>query len=74
MPTEPALLSQQSYALEQCPNCSEPFPEFMRGLVQRSKRFLGFLWRRDYCAVICHKCKDIVGWESPEPVEEVSVQ
>jgi len=54
------------YFYEACPRCGEPFPEFMRGQVQRGKRFLWVLWRRPYCAVICHKCKRIVGWESPQ--------
>ena len=65
MPIEYTLLKNQPYAREICPKCNERFPEFMRGQVQRSKRFLGFLWKRDYCAIICHACKEIIGWESP---------
>jgi len=49
-----------------CPKCGAvPFKPFMRGRVQRPKRFLGFLWRRDYMAVFCRGCKALVGWESP---------
>jgi hypothetical protein len=65
MPTEVALLNNKSFAFERCPKCGTCFPEFLRGQVQRSKRFLGFLWRRPYCAVICHACKQIIGWEAP---------
>ena len=24
--------------------------------------------KRPYCAVICHGCKNIIGWEAPEPL------
>jgi hypothetical protein len=65
MPEECVLLKDAPYNLEQCPLCSTEFPNFMRGMVQRRKRFLGFLWKQDYCAIICHGCKNIVGWESP---------
>lgn len=65
MPIEVKLLENSPFAREQCPKCGELFPEFMRGQVQRSQRFWGFLWKRDYCAVICHGCKLIIGWESP---------
>lgn len=40
----------------------EPFPEFMRGQVQSTWRRL---LRLAYCAVICHNCKQITGWEKP---------
>ena len=65
MPVEFTLLEREPHAIEKCPNCGTLAPEFMRGLVQRNKRFLGFLWRRPYCAVICHSCQKIIGWESP---------
>ena len=65
MPTEVELLRSYPYVFEICPKCGERFPEFLRGQVQRSKRFLGFLWRQPYCAVICHGCKRIIGWEQP---------
>lgn len=63
MPTECDQLKNQPYAKEKCPLCGIPFPEFMRGQVQRSKRLLGVLWKRPYCAIICHECKNIIGWE-----------
>jgi len=70
MPIEYTYLSGQPLKLKKCPKCGEDDPDFMRGMVQRSKRFLGFLWRRDYCAVICHNCHEIIGYESP-PVRRV---
>jgi len=72
MPIEFKLLEKEPYAIEVCPNCGQRAPEFMRGLVQRSKRFLWLLWKRPYCAVICRNCKEIIGWESPpkEAVEQ----
>ncbi len=62
---EYVALKDAPYALEVCPKCGTPFPEFLRGCVQRSKRFLGFLWKRPYCAIICHGCKEIIGYENP---------
>jgi len=62
MPIKCTLLRNYPYAREECPKCGAPFPEFMRGVVQS-------WWRRifklPYCAVICHKCKKIIGWEKP---------
>jgi len=66
MPIECEQLNRQPCAVKKCPKCGTLFPDFMRGQVQRSKRFLGILWRRPYCAVICHGCKKIIGWESPK--------
>src|SRR5438046_2851824 len=66
MPIECTLLEGQPVALDRCPKCSTwPFTPFMRGQVQRSGRkwFIGP--RRDYCALICSDCKEIVGHESP---------
>ena len=65
MPLEVTLLKNYPYAFEVCPKCGERFPEFMRGRVQRSKRYLFVLRKRPYCAVICHACKAIIGWEAP---------
>ncbi len=65
MPLEADLLKNRPYPFERCPKCGQPFPEFLRGMVQRSRRFLGFLWRQPYCAVICQQCKAIIGWEQP---------
>lgn len=62
MPIEVEQLARMPYALERCKKCGGPFPEFMRGQVQS-------WWRRwlrlPYCAVICHHCKQITGWEKP---------
>jgi len=70
MPSEYMLLKEEPFFKELCPNCGARFPEFMRGMVQRPKRFLGVLWRQDYCAVICHECKNIIGWESPPSINK----
>jgi hypothetical protein len=62
MTIEYSQLKGAPYAFEECPHCKQEFPEFMRGMVQSA-------WRRflclPYCAVICHECKDIIGWEKP---------
>lgn len=66
MPIEYTLLKDQPCPIIVCPACDEPFRPFMRGVVQRSKRWLwGLGPRRDYCALICWECKEIVGYESP---------
>ena len=62
MPKEFELLSKRPPALQQCPRCRDFYPGFMRGQVQSTwRRLLGLR----YCAVICHICKEIVGWEKP---------
>lgn len=62
MPKECELLKKEPYVFEKCKLCGTPFPEFMRGQVQSSSRkFFGL----PYCAVICHNCKDVIGWEQP---------
>ena len=62
MPKEFTILRSDPYAAEKCPKCGEPFPEFMRGMVQSGwRKWLGM----KYCAVICHNCKEIIGWEKP---------
>lgn len=66
MPIECTQLDAERCKLKQCPKCGAGFNPFMRGQVQRSKRFLWVLWPRDYCALICHACKEVVGWESPK--------
>ena len=62
MPKEYLQLKNRPYAIEKCPKCGQIAPEFMRGMV-----FSG--WRQmfglPYCAVICHKCKEIIGYEKP---------
>ena len=76
MPAEVAALRDQSEPFDRCPACgAEPFKSsHMRGMVQRSPRwpwwrrwFFGskYRGRRDYCAVICNDCEEIVGYESP---------
>lgn len=68
MPVECTLLDDAPVWMMNCPKCAATFRPFLRGQVQRSPRSL-FSWppfkRRDYCALICWACKDIVGWESP---------
>lgn len=54
--------------IESCPSCNTvPFEPFMRGEVQRSIwswwKFFGK--HRAYCALICSRCKKLVGWERP---------
>lgn len=62
MPIEYTLLKNKPYAVEVCPKCGTKAPEFLRGLVQSTLRRF---FRRPYCAVICHGCKNIIGWEKP---------
>lgn len=62
MPIECAQLSGEPYKILECKHCGEPLPDFMRGQVQSTwRRLLGLA----YCAVICHNCKQITGWEKP---------
>lgn len=66
MPIECALLEGQPVKFQVCPVCAEPFIPFLRGMIQRSQhRWFGLGPSRDYCALICSKCKEIVGYESP---------
>lgn len=67
MPIEAALLDGALVPITRCPICGEsPFRPFMRGQVQRPTRRLWF-WPfgdlRPTCALICWRCKEIVGWE-----------
>ena len=62
MPIEYARLSGEPHRFAKCKHCGEPYPEFMRGQVQSAwRRFFGM----PYCAVICHHCKKLTGWEKP---------
>lgn len=62
MPKEYELLKNAPYVFEKCKTCGTPFPEFMRGMVQsNARKFFGL----PYCAVICHNCKETIGWEQP---------
>jgi hypothetical protein len=67
MPIEAAQLEDQPSPIVRCPFCSdEPFRPFLRGLVQR-KPFKVLSWPpfkpQAYCALICWRCKKIVGYE-----------
>lgn len=67
MPSEYLLLKNKPVPFAFCPRCGDaPFEPFLRGQVQRFKRkWLGFGPPQDYCALICYKCKNVVGYESP---------
>lgn len=65
MTVEYALLKNKQPIRLNCPKCGSGFTRenaFMRGMVQSPWRFF---FRRPYCAVICHACKQIVDWEKP---------
>jgi hypothetical protein len=63
MPIECHLLRDKPWPKVDClcvKGCgSEPF---MRGQVQSTWRKI---FRKPYCAVICNRSKQIVGWEKP---------
>lgn len=62
MPIESWLLEGAPHKVKKCKHCGAEHPDFLRGLVQSSwRRFFGLA----YCAVICHKCKKLTGWERP---------
>ena len=63
MPIEYALLKDEPPPLLACPRDGHrSLRPFIRGQVQSTwRRWLGL----PYCAVICEKCKDIIGWEKP---------
>jgi len=64
MPAEYLILKDAPSPIASCPKCGEkPFRPFMRGQVQRWPFRWLFWGRRAYCALICWKCKDIVGYE-----------
>jgi len=64
---ESVVLRDAPVPLVRCPKCgAEPFDPFLRGEVQRNPRkFIVFGPKRPYCALICRKCKEWVGWEAP---------
>jgi predicted nucleic-acid-binding Zn-ribbon protein len=65
MPKEYSMLKNAPEKFDRCPSChNEPFQSFMRGQVQKEKKWL-FIKEREYCAVICKNCKEIVGYEDP---------
>ena len=64
MPTEFALLKNEPPTYTECPKCKhKPFENFLRGQVQRGKKWF-WLIKRPYCVVICYNCKEILGHES----------
>lgn len=76
MPWEATALRDQPYPKVRCPSCNAyPLDPCMRGLVQRSKRRLTIVWwfalpipwlaPQHYCAIICCRCHNVVGYESP---------
>lgn len=63
MPVEYEYLINRPVPLDRCPRCGDrPFDPFLRGMVQN-------WWRRlrgkPYCALVCSKCKERVGYEEP---------
>lgn len=61
MPQECKMLKGKRLPILICPECGAcNSADFMRGKVQ-------CWWRKvlgmRYCAVICSKCKEIIGWE-----------
>jgi len=63
MPIECEKLRHTPISMSRCPKCFEPSPAFLRGQVQSTwRKILGL----KYCAVICHRCRYIVGWEKPK--------
>jgi predicted nucleic-acid-binding Zn-ribbon protein len=72
MPIESKLLEGTLPPFRRCPKCgAEPFDPFLRGQVQRGacgmrlKKTFPWIefYEQPYCAVICWKCKEIVGYE-----------
>lgn len=63
MPIECVLLRNAPHTVKKCKHCGAENPDFLRGQIQSSwRRFFGLA----YCAVICHRCKKLTGWESCE--------
>jgi len=62
VPKEYLILKERLPALEICPKCNIENPDFLRGQVQSGIRKLFFM---PYCAIICHGCHSIIGWEKP---------
>lgn len=67
-PIEAELLRGATSPLAACPECGvAPFDPFLRGQVQRHPwpwwDIFNLTTPRPYCALICWKCKDIVGYE-----------
>ena len=62
MPIEYTQLKNRMPAFTACKLCGTMDPEFLRGQVQSDWRKF---FKLPYCAVICHACKQIIGWEKP---------
>lgn len=75
MPCEFEMLKDAPYPNVDCPVCHLPLVPCMRGLVQRSPTTWSLRWhyflpvpwmvRRTYCAIICERCHNIIGYEHP---------
>jgi len=66
MSSEYVSLRDAPEVFESCPNCGQsPFRSFLRGGVQRRKKRWIWWGSWGYCAVICARCTEVVGWESP---------
>ncbi len=64
MPIEMMILESRPEIFLMCPECgASPFRSFLRGAVQRRKRWFIVGPRRKYCSIICSECKEIVGHE-----------
>jgi hypothetical protein len=65
MPAEYLILKDRVAPIERCPQCGAyPFDCFMRGMVRNGWRAF---WGRPCWCVICSTCKEIVGYEHPDP-------
>ncbi len=63
MPIEYVQLKDAAQRIEACPKCGRMIGwYFLRGMVHSEIRKF---FRMKYCAVICDKCKEIIGWEKP---------
>lgn len=66
MPMEAMWLQGAPLPFDRCPKCGCLFEPFLRGQVQRLPvRWWWPFKLRDYCALICRSCKEIVGYERP---------
>ncbi len=67
MPWEYSALARRPALEGTCSECGAPLEYFLRGLVQRGARPWWRFWgpERPYCAIICHACKEIIGYEHP---------
>lgn len=64
IPKEYTMLKGAPEVFEQCPRCKvKPFVSMLRGMVCKHQVF-GL--RKNYCAVICESCHEIVGYEDPK--------